>query len=196
MAKQPFDEDKNRPGIQAMPTVTNGSGGARYAPEDPRSRGGAPGTQANAQLADMLRRYVDAQSQLTEARRRTAIEEESGVGSPSSRHLARRREQKLEASVAEMRKALSAPAQQQPATPVEAPKPPDPVVTVPTTPTAPATGMPTPPSAVTDPASEISAEEQNARLRARILLMNAGTRAGRLIQTTNSQLGYRGLTGL
>lgn len=189
--KQPFDEDKNRPGIQAMPTVRDDGRRVQYAPEDPRSRSGG-GADPNAQMADALRRYVDAQAELSRRQDRSRVEAEAG--SPSARMLAKRRELQQRSVVDQMRKALTAaPA---PAAPAEEPKPADPVVEVPTQPTTPATGMPAPPVAVTDPASEISPEEQNARLRARILLMNSGSRSGRLIQTTNSQLGFRSLTGL
>jgi hypothetical protein len=49
--------------------------------------------------------------------------------------------------------------------------------------------------AVTDPASEISAEEQAARLRARLQLAQGTNRLGRLIGLSTSQLGYRSLIG-
>lgn len=162
----------------------------------PKPRDGAPRNHqmppSNALLAGQLQRYVDAQLDLQRAQTNQTLQAEAG--SPFSRHMARKRELDAQNAVKAARTAMTAPAAA-PAPAAPAPVP-DPVVAAPTAPTAPATGVPPPPVAVTDPASEISPEEQNARLRARILLMNAGSRAGRLIQTSSSQLGFRTLTGL
>ena len=75
-------------------------------------------------------------------------------------------------------------------TPAAAPTPPAaaaPVVPNPVTTNAPV--------AVTDPASQISPEEQAARLRARLLLSQGSNRLGRMLGLSSSQLGYRMLTG-
>jgi hypothetical protein len=175
--KQPFDENKNRPGIQGMPVA----------------RSGTPAPAGNALLAGQMQRYVDARMELQQAQTdRNLIHTNADQYGSIARLMILKRHREAEAAV----KAAAAPAvapKPKPAAPV---KPADPVVAAPTAPTAPTPGMPTAPVAVTDPASQISPEEQNARLRARILLMNAGSRAGRLIQTTNSQLGFRTLSGL
>ena len=49
------------------------------------------------------------------------------------------------------------------------------------------------PVAVTNPASQISPEEEAARLRARLLLMGNGTRGGRLGLSGGGFLGVRSL---
>lgn len=174
MAAQPFDEDRNRAGIQAMPLL--GGGGS------------------NGPSADALRRYVDAQMALSQARRNSAVQAEAG--GPMARLRARNRERQLEAELASAGAGLTAAPTPPPGEKTHPTAPVDPVVSVPTQSTASAGGLPAAPTAVTDPASEISPEEQNARLRARIMLMNAGTRTGRLISTTSSQLGFRSLMGL
>lgn len=155
--------------------------------------GGAP-RKDNGPSADALRRYVDAQMELGRAQQNSQLQGEAG-GS-FARLMARRREMRAETAVSETGGQLTGGPTPEP-TPKPTPKPPlpDPTVKVPTKPT-PTPGLPKPPPAVTDPASEISPEEQNARLRARIMLMNAGTRAGRMIATTSSQLGFRSLMGL
>lgn len=185
MAKRVFDEDRTRPGIQGMPRLKGG--GNMQAQPIYRRQPGNPG-------ADQLQRYVDAQTALLRAEQDAETQRQQG--SPMAAYMARRRVQQQTQALETQRKGLTAkPAAvvSQPAQAATA----DPVVSVPAdTTTTTDAGTPAAPVAVTDPASEISPEEQIARLRARLLLMSGGQRGGRLASTMGSQLGYRGLLGL
>jgi hypothetical protein len=81
------------------------------------------------------------------------------------------------------------PAPAAPTTPVVAVPPPGQPGNVPV-PTLPVNDAPV---AVTNPASQISPEEEAARLRARLLLMGNGTRGGRLGLSGGGFLGVRSL---
>ena len=172
-----FDEDKTRPGVQGMP-----------APNSSRRR------PVGDQGAYALQQYVDAQAALLRAEQDAEMQRQRG--SNMAAYMANRRVRQQTQAVEQQRKALTPakPVASQPAKPTVAA---DPVVSVPgtTTTTTTDSAMPAAPVAVTDPASEISPEEQAARLRARILLMSGGQR-GKLAGTMGSQLGYRSLLGL
>ena len=172
--KRVFDEDKTRPGVQGMPV-----------PNSSRRR------PVGDQGAYALQQYVDAQTALLRAEQDAETQRQQG--SNMAAYMANRRVRQQTQAVEQQRKALT-PAKavaSQPAKAVAA----DPVVSVPGTTTTTDSTMPSAPVAVTDPASEISPEEQAARLRARILLMSGGQR-GKLAGTMGSQLGYRSLLGL
>lgn len=172
-ARKPFDENRNKPGIQAMPTVR-----------------GEQQPDPSAVLARNLMAYVDAQTALRDAQSRAAMEEEAG--SSWSRMQARRRVQRADQTVRSTRQAATAKPAAAPAKPAE--KPTAGPIAAPA-PTTTASTLPTPPVAVTDPASEISPEEEAARTRARLMLMRGSTGGGRLSGITSSALGYRMLTG-
>ena len=91
--------------------------------------------------------------------------------------------------IKEAPKPAAAPAPAAAPTPEVAPVAPTPVAEQSVTAAVP------PPVAVTDPASQISPEEQAARLRARLLLAQGGGKGGRLAGLSSSQLGYRTLSG-
>jgi hypothetical protein len=175
-----FDENRNRPGVQAMPTA--GPGKAK--PYDSAA--------AFRNVMELRARYAQL-STYDEA------------GTNMSRHMDRRQAQKVQAQLLEAERsfarngAAATTAKPAPAaapvveTPALAAAP---VVTVPGATDAVGAGaMPAAPIAATDPASEISPEEQSARLRARLLLSQGASRTGRLMGLSSAQLGYRTLIG-
>jgi hypothetical protein len=146
---------------------------------------------------DQMIRYVNAQQELA---RLQATQHELLVSSdrPGSAALSLNRQQlKIQQDIISgIANPVKPKAAAAPVKPVVKPvAPPVPAVVAPPVSAVAAAPLPPAPVAVTDPASEISPEEQNARLRARILLMQGG-RSGGLRSTMTSQLAFRSLIGL
>lgn len=178
---------------------------------DPRMRGDTrpPGERAPAPRADtrppserggitlaQVRSLLDANNALTKAQQDVATQAETGSTA------SRRRAQVALLKAQEAVKGNRAPAPTATTDPkkktANATEPfKSPVVTVPelTGAGGAGAGIPTAPIAVTDPQSQISPEEQAARERARLLLMNYGGRAGRVSGASTGTLGFRTLMG-
>lgn len=142
---------------------------------------------------------VEAQREADMARERYMDDSQDSVW---RRSINRTKAQKADQEVAAIRQRIApgaaapaAPAAPKPAAPAA---PAQPVVSVDAiaADTPGGSTLPPPPVAAVDPASQISPEEEAARLRARLLLMGGNQRTGRLALTGGAQLGIRSLSGL